>query len=104
MSPGACACGCGASLEGRRPNVRYASETCRRRGWEARHNIVGWQPRKASLNGNRKRKPDLRVGFTRAVEVATRIASPSLSDEDVRQAMAEALPPKARKHLEQEAA
>lgn len=31
-----CACGCGRSLEGRRPEARYATDKCRARHWKLR--------------------------------------------------------------------
>jgi hypothetical protein len=50
-----CACGCKASLDGKRSNARYASNACRTKAYKARHGIVGYRRIKASLNGQRKR-------------------------------------------------
>lgn len=68
-----CACGCGASMEGKRPNARYASAGCRTRDWKRRHSYVDGRRRKASRNG-RQRQPEVRLTYANAIEAARAVA------------------------------
>jgi hypothetical protein len=74
MSDRRCACGCGASLAGKRSQARYASEACRTRAWKARHGITGWRPVKPSQNGS-GRPVALRVSVRKAERVAPTLAA-----------------------------
>jgi hypothetical protein len=64
-----CKCGCGASLEGKRPEARYASDACRARAWKGR---TGYR-RENGRNGTRNASPRpvaLRISLRRAQTVA----------------------------------
>jgi hypothetical protein len=65
-----CACGCGESLEGKRPNARYRSDACRSRGWKGRAGYTDPRAAKPRRNGQRKakRKPDLRISYRKALD------------------------------------
>ncbi len=55
--PGAgrlCACGCGRSLAGKRPEARYASDACRARAWKERTGYEGPSATRTRENGRRK--------------------------------------------------
>jgi hypothetical protein len=63
-----CACGCGASLEGRKPEARFASDACRSRAWKDRTGY-SHQDRENGGNGAQKRHSGLQVSYRKAVEI-----------------------------------
>lgn len=44
-----CACGCGASMEGRRPNARYHSDACRAYASDVRRGKTAAKPQNRSI-------------------------------------------------------
>lgn len=58
-----CACGCGASMEGARPQARYASDACRSRAWKARTGYRLVRARKPRQNASSRRREGVTVYF-----------------------------------------
>lgn len=71
-----CACGCGASLDGRRPNVRYLDSAHRSRAWRNRtgYTLRGVRGRERGKEtssdtvSRRARPSDLRITWTQLVD------------------------------------
>jgi hypothetical protein len=71
-----CACGCSASMEGKRACARYASDACRARAWKARTGYRRESGAGTARNGSDKPRPR-RVARRKGVSVY--FASPDLA-------------------------
>ncbi len=100
-----CACGCKASLEGKRKGARYASPACRTRGWKREHGITGIRYVRASQNGSQRRS-GLQVSYRKAVDAVARClvlispVAPGRADEEAEAVLRPALSPRQRELLE----
>jgi hypothetical protein len=64
-----CKCGCGAPLEGRRREARYASPACRTRDWKRRRDSGRGDAPETSRNG-KARPVELRISLRKAEKLA----------------------------------
>jgi hypothetical protein len=74
--PRLCACGCGALLEGKRPQAVYLNGACRARASRARgkgHPRPRKPHSKRTRGGKERRKPDLRISYRKAVDAFTEL-------------------------------
>ena len=110
-----CACGCGASLDGRSPRARYLSDAHRARGWKEATGYThpGRSSRQNGRNGalltnaqqGPPHRPGKQVAYGRALDAGVRIAQmarldPTASPEVIaRQEMTRALPDRQRADL-----
>jgi hypothetical protein len=95
-----CACGCGASLDGKRASARYASGACRTAAYKDREGITGYRPVKASQNG---RRGGVQVSYRKAVAALAEFLKVLPTDDDTLYAeriLLPALSPRARAQVE----
>ena len=94
-TPRLCACGCGVSLVGMKPQAIYASPACKTRVWRRSRQEAG-QTRRVPVQ--RRRSGGAQVSFRRAVAVLAR-EFPSEPVERFERVLAGALSERQRREL-----
>lgn len=92
-----CRCGCGASLDGRRKEARYATAACRTRDWKRRHGLGVSNASVTSQSGH-PRSVELRVALRKAERHAEETRSPEIARE-VGEVLREVLTDRQRERL-----
>ena len=110
-----CACGCGASIAGKRSDARYASDACRLGAWKAQHSGTaenGYLERSRAAvqrSDTRTSRSGKQVAYGRALDAGVRIAQMARLDLTAspeviaRQEMSRALPARQRAELDRRA-
>lgn len=70
MTGRVCKCGCGTSLDGRRPRTIYATDACRARVWKRETGYTLTAKRKRDQNAS-KRRPEARLSYRKLVTALT---------------------------------
>jgi hypothetical protein len=101
-----CGCGCGASLDGRRTNVQYATHACRQTAYLARHPTpppeTAHRPSEASRNRHGHRPGGVTMAYgpiLRAVTNELRRLNTSDPEATARRIVNSALTPAARARI-----